>query len=234
MVVAHGAPSDPDPLDRVLQSLAGRIVSEARGFRVRGATLAKPGSLEDALSGAEPGQEIRVYPFFMSDGFFVRRELRRRVADATCNPVVYLDAFGLDTRLPDLCMRRGREAVERLGRSAHEAVLVLAAHGSRSNPASSEATRSIERRIRDARMFGDVRAGFVEEAPTIADAARGLGPAAVCLPLFATTAGHVVGDIPEQLAEAGFTGALLPPIGEDEEIAALIAAAIRAPGASGP
>ncbi len=55
--------------------------------------------------------------------------------------------------------------------------------------------------------------GFVEETPSLADAARDLTPA-ICLPFFALRAGHVVDDVPAALAEAGFTGPLLPAIGE--------------------
>ena len=230
VVVAHGSPSDPDPLDLTLRALAGDIAVRMSDRRriVRGATLAKTGSLEAALS-APPGQLIRIYPFFMSDGFFVRRELRRRVAEATCNPVEYSAPFGLDPLLPALCVKRACEAIERSGCAARDSVLVLAAHGSRSNPASAEATRLVERRIREMGVFAEVRSGFVEEAPSIADAASGLGSRpAVCLPLFATSGGHVEGDIPEELDRAGFTGKLLQPIGEDAEIPALIAATLGA------
>ncbi len=43
---------------------------------------------------------------------------------------------------------------------------------------------------------------------------------AICLPLFATRAGHVQFDVPAALTEAGFTGPLLAPIGDDREIPA--------------
>ena len=77
--------------------------------------------------------------------------------------------------------------------------------------------------------FGDVRFGFVEEAPSIAEAASKLeGRAGVCLPLFAVSAGHVTGDIPQQLAEAAFPGDILPPIGEDRDVPHLIARALMA------
>ena len=228
VVVAHGSPSNPEPLDLTLRALAGDIAVRLSGQVVRGATLAKPGSLEAALA-ARPGEAIRIYPFFMSDGFFVRRELRRRVAEATSNPVLYTAPFGLDPLLPALCARRAREAAERLGHRAQQTVLVLAAHGSRSNPASATATRVVEGAIRSMAMFADIRSGFVEEAPSIADAAAGLaGLPAVCLPLFATSGGHVEDDIPGQLEAARFAGKLLQPIGEDPAVPDLIAATLAA------
>ena len=56
----------------------------------------------------------------------------------------------------------------------------------------------------------------------------GFGPGAVCLPFFAAQGGHVTQDIPAALAEAGFQGRVLPPLGLDPRVPALIAAAISA------
>lgn len=228
IIVAHGAPSDPDPLDAAVKRLADRVTTCANNRRVAGATLAKPGSLEAALGLAEPGQRITVYPFFMSEGWFVTKELRRRVSALASGSVNYLEPFGLDPRLPPLCLRQARHAAGSFATDS-ETVLVLAAHGSQRSSASAYAARTILDYLAARGAFREVRLGFVEEAPTIADAAAGLkGANAVCLPLFATAAGHVLSDIPRQLSDAGFMGAVLPPIGEDEEVPALIADALAA------
>ena len=163
----------------------------------------------------------------MSDGYFTRKVLPRRVAATPAGAVTFLPPFGLDPQLPALCAKRASSTLTQSGQDPAEAVLVLAAHGSQSNPASAEATRSVARRITDMKIFRDVRVGFVEEVPSISEAARGIGAApAVCLPLFATSGGHVEDDIPEALAAAAFRGHVLPPIGEDGDIPALIAAAL--------
>jgi sirohydrochlorin ferrochelatase len=227
VIVAHGAPSDPDPLDREVKELAQRVEALAGGLRVLGATLSKSGSLETALKDTGPAPATLIYPFFMSNGWFVSKELRRRVAATADAQVHYLEPFGLDDSVPALCVMRARQTIEEMGQHARSAVLVLAAHGSQKGPAAADAARAIQERIVAAAAFKEVRLGFVEEAPTIAEAAAGLGGLpAVCLPLFATTAGHVLGDIPEQLAEAGFQGKLMAAIGEDEEVARVIAAAL--------
>ncbi len=229
VIVAHGSPSDPEPLDLGIKELAGRIGAVCEGLPVTGATLAKSGSLEDALGRAGEGETVAVYPFFMSGGWFVSSELRRRVEKATSNSVIYSAPFGLDSSLPDLCIRRLREAIDQRGHLPGEAVVVLAAHGSQRSQASAEAAAGIQERIKAAGVFGEVRLGFVEQEPTITDAAAGLGEApSVCMPLFATTAGHVLGDVPEQLAAAGFKGQVLAPIGEDAEVPALVARALQA------
>ena len=50
---------------------------------------------------------------------------------------------------------------------------------------------------------------------------------ALCLPLFTLQAGHVEGDIPQALAEAGFEGPLLAHIGAHPAVPRLIAAALK-------
>jgi sirohydrochlorin ferrochelatase len=227
VIVAHGAPSDPGPLDQVVKQLAKRVEAFTCGYHVVGATLAMPGSLEAELEHATPSQTTVIYPFFMSTGWFVSKELPRRVSTAIANPVDFLQPFGLDLSLPALCIQRASDAAGACDQAPDATVLVLAAHGSQKGPASAQAARAIQESITDTGTFAEVRLGFVEENPTISQAAAGLtNSPAVCLPLFATTAGHVQADIPEQLAAANFQGTLMPPIGEDDEVPRLIAAAL--------
>ena len=72
----------------------------------------------------------------------------------------------------------------------------------------------------------EIRIGFVEEAPSISQAARNAGPHSICLPFFAATGGHVQDDIPQGLAKAGFAGETFDPIGVAPQIPALVAQAI--------
>ncbi|MCB1372036.1 MAG: cobalamin biosynthesis protein CbiX, partial [Rhodobacteraceae bacterium] len=67
-----------------------------------------------------------------------------------------------------------------------------------------------------------VRVGFVDEEPRLAVAARLPGPA-LCLPFFAARNSHVEVDLPEALAEAGFPGPILPPVGTDAAVPRIIA-----------
>ncbi|MEQ8825259.1 MAG: CbiX/SirB N-terminal domain-containing protein [Filomicrobium sp.] len=235
IIVAHGSPSDQDTLEAAVQKLTQRVQEHASGHNVVGATLAKTGSLEQALRESSTDEPVAVYPFFMSEGWFVKSELRRRVKVALDHlqlerAVSYHPAFGLDPKVPELCRVRALEAAERVGAMASETVLVMAAHGSQKGPAAAEAAEQIASAVRDSGTFGAVRVGFVEQAPTITEAASDLGGrVGICLPLFATTAGHVLMDIPEQLEAAGFGGDVLRPIGEDEEVPRLIASAIMSP-----
>ena len=188
-----------------------------------GATIAKSGALAAALAEGKD-EAVVIYPFFMSNGWFVRTELRRRVQEIAAWPVSYREPFGLDPALPELCVRITTEHLMRQGISPKEAVFLLAAHGSATNRAPAEAARQTEAQITQSGVFGAVRLGFVEEEPSITEAASLIGQSpAVCLPLFATTAGHVMSDVPEQLAEASFKGTVLPAVGEHDETPGMIA-----------
>lgn len=227
IIVAHGSPSVPVPLDLWISVLALKVGALTPHFDVGGATLGMPGSLERQLAKAAPRDPVLLYPLFMSDGWFTRVEMMRRAKAATSNPLISLPAFGLDAQVAGLCVRAVRDDLARRGEDASRSVLVLAAHGSMKNPAPANAARAILNDVIAARAFRDVRLGFVEEPPSIAEAAAGLtGQSSVCLPLFATRGGHVTSDIPDQLAAAQFTGPVLDPIGEHPEVDAIIAGAL--------
>ena len=67
--------------------------------------------------------------------------------------------------------------------------------------------------------------GLIEEKPYLAAVARGLG-SAICIPFFARKAGHVEDDVPDALAQAGFSGPVLPAIGEHAAVPRLVADAL--------
>ena len=224
VLVAHGQPGEPAPQEAAMQALAARVAGCLPGATVRGATLAMPGALEAAMAGlARP----LVYPFFMAEGYFTGRVLPARLAGREARQIA---PFGTDPALPALISRVTVAAATEAGLNPAAATLLLAAHGSQVSATSKDTTYAMARALRPLVPFRGIEVGLIEEPPHLADAARGLGTA-ICLPFFALRAGHVVGDIPEALAEAGFAGPLLPAIGEHAEVPALIAAALsRAAG----
>lgn len=222
VIVAHGQPGDPEPQEQALHALAARVAAHLPGATVRGATLALPGAVEAALAGlAAP----LVYPFFMAEGYFTGRALPARLRQAG-GRFRQLAPFGTDPALPALIARAAVAAAAEAGIDPAGATLLLAAHGSQVSATSKDSVHAMARALARLTPFRSVTVGLIEEPPFLAEAARGLGPA-LCLPFFALRAGHVVGDIPEALAEAAFAGPLLPPIGEHPEVPALIAAALR-------
>ena len=125
-----------------------------------------------------------------------------------------LEPFGCDPLVHDLCVTLVREA------GAGE--MILAAHGSFKSPAPSDIARHVAGRI--AIEAGvEVAVGFIDQEPQLASLT---GRGGVCLPFFAAEGGHVSDDIPSAMQEAGFQGRILPPVGLDERVPGIIAAAL--------
>lgn len=227
LIVAHGAPADPEPQEAVLQSLARRVAEDLPGWVVRGATLATEGRLEAALSGLDAPL---VYPMFMAEGWFTGTALPRRVAAAGVQDAQQLRPFGTDPGLPALMARTAREAAAEVGIEPRNATLLIAAHGAKGSRTSAASTLAAVVELERSAGFGRVLPGFIEEAPFLIDAARE-AVRGVCLPFFALSAGHVTDDLPVALAEARFEGPLLPPIGAHPGVPGLVAAALRAAAA---
>ncbi|MDR0808125.1 MAG: cobalamin biosynthesis protein CbiX [Gemmobacter sp.] len=222
LIVAHGSPADPAPQEAALRALAAHTAALLPGWQVAGATLATSGALETALA-AVPG--ARVLPFFMAEGWFTRHLLPDRLVAAGCATSRQLPAFGHHPGLGALLASSAQEAAAAHGLPS-TATLLLAAHGSRVSRASARRTGELARELARLTRFRIVT-GYVEEAPFLRDAARIEGPA-LCLPLFATRASHVTRDIPRALEAAGFTGPLLPAIGEHAEVPRLLAGLLAA------
>jgi sirohydrochlorin ferrochelatase len=225
VIVAHGQPSDPGPAEAEIAALAARVAAELPGWSVRSATLAQEDALARALDGA--GQAF-VYPLFMADGWFTQTHLPARLAAASGARITQLVPFGLDPAVQALTLTLAREAAERAGRRPQDTDIVLAAHGSFRSPAPSAVARAMALDLAEKGGFRRVEAGFIDQDPQIAAVAKTFGPGALCLPFFAARGGHVIDDLPEALAEAGFTGRLLDPVGLDSRVPGLIAAAFQA------
>lgn len=225
LIVAHGQPSDPEPAEADLARLAGAVAAHLPGWQVGAATLAAPGALKAALAAL--GTPV-IFPHFMADGWFIRSLLPRRLAEAGHGGLEILTPFGLLPETRDLTARIARDAAAREGWTEAETTLILAAHGSGRSPFPAEAARMIAASVAAATGFAAVRTGFIEEPPELSDVARGCGRKTLCLPLFAARWGHVVDDIPAALAEAGFAGRLLEPVGTHADAPAIIARAVGA------
>jgi sirohydrochlorin ferrochelatase len=227
LIVAHGSPSCPPSQEFWLADLAARAEAAGAG-PVIGTTLAarRPFARAIAEAMAKDGPLI-VYPMFMADGWFSQTELPRRLiaAGADVARLQVLTPFGLDPLLPALCARRAVEAAMAAGIDPRGATLVVAAHGAPKHKRPAEVTWLVARGAARIGGFARLACGFVDQAPFLADALRIDGPA-ICLPFFATRASHVLEDLPEALNAAGFAGPVLAPIGLDQGLPEMIAAAI--------
>ena len=222
LIVAHGSPSDPEPQERFIRRIAGRVGART-GAQVRGATLAKPGSLEAAVAEmAAPA----VFPHFMTDGWFVSTNLQNRLRETGLQSWTTMTPLGMATELPALAARRLEAGMAEAGLPRGDTTLVVAAHGSPSNRKPAEASEAFAAALGETGLFREVRAGYVDEAPSLEEVARVEGPAAV-LPFFAARAGHVLMDLPETLEAASFEGLVLPPIGTWDNVPLLITTAFE-------
>ncbi len=213
LIVAHGQPSEPEPAEDALATYAADVEKLCDGVTVRAATLAAPGALEQRL--AEMPDTAVIYPLFMAKGWFVTTALPKRLGDRQLR---ILDPLGVDTVLPALVADALRDALAENHWAPDATDLVLAAHGSGRSRNPSAVAQNFATELEKHLPFRSVRLGFVEETPSIAEAASGLTDQALCLPFFACTGGHVLDDIPQALAEAAFKGRVLPVVGELPQI----------------
>jgi sirohydrochlorin ferrochelatase len=218
LIVAHGQPSDLGPAETALAQLTAAVAARLPDWQLTSATLADP----KALARAIIGEHGLVYPMFMSGGWFTATHLPERLAAVGGAAWHILAPFGLDPLVQSLAVTIAQEATH--GQSEPE--VLLAAHGSFRSSAPAEVAYAMIGQLLAAGI-GHAEAAFIDQTPRIADVARTFGANAVCLPFFAANGGHVIDDLPEALAVAGFTGRLLPSLGLDPRVPALIANALQ-------
>ncbi len=226
LIVAHGQPSDPVPAEAALDALAAQVRQLLPDMRIASATMANPGVLERAVETMP--EQAPVYPLFMAEGWFVKTALARRLEGRNLR---VLPPLGLDARLPALAAEAALQVIRTQGWNAADAHILLAAHGSAKGGAAAESARLFAGNLSAALPGTGVTVGFVEEAPFLADAAAAMtaqrSTHMLCLPFFAMGGEHVRDDIPEALQQAGFTGPVLPPFGQYDAVARLIADTLR-------
>jgi sirohydrochlorin ferrochelatase len=216
IIVAHGQPSDPRPAAAELAALAARVAGHLPGWQVRSVTLAEGGALAGVARAMDAGV---IFPMFMAGGWFTHVQIPARLAEAGVTGWRVLEPFGCDPALHELA----RTVVAEAGGGD----VVLAAHGSFKSSVPSDIARHVAGLFGRDRPVSRVEVGFIDQMPQLSGL-RGFGPGALCLPFFAAAGGHVTEDIPRALAEAGFQGRILPPVGLDARVPALIARAIAA------
>lgn len=222
IIVSHGQPSDPDPAEANLAELAAQIATHLSGWTIASATLAKPGALELAVD--QTGPDALIYPLFMTDGWFTRTMLPKRLGRTDAQ---ILPPLGTDPAIIEVATEYLAAELVTKGWNAAETGLIIASHGSGKSRNSARDTELFAQSLAARIPFSDIRIGYIEEPPFLKDAAQLGTNQAICLPFFAARGGHVVEDIPDALDEAGFAGLRLHPIGTHPLIPAMIAAALR-------
>lgn len=210
ILVAHGQPSDPLPIAAELEALAKRVAVHLPDHHLRAATLAEDGALARAVAGLSGGV---IFPLFMAAGWFTQTAIPKRLAEIGAEGWHILTPFGEAAEVQALAVQIAEES------GAGE--VLLAAHGS----FKSDAPAAVARKVVSLMKAPRAAAAFIDQEPQISQA-RGFGRDSICLPYFAMAGGHVLIDLPQALQEAGFAGRLLPPLGADPRVPALIASLI--------
>lgn len=160
---------------------------------------------------ALPLGEVYLLPFFMSNGYFVRRRIpelfglingRKVEKDRV---VFQCDALGIDPELSEIIATMGVEACIQGALKPENVNLVLVAHGSEKSKASAEATYFQQRAVEESKLFGDVSCVFLNEVPKLeswliknTDDVR----PKILVGLFTAEGPHAMKDVPEGIDRA--------------------------------
>jgi sirohydrochlorin ferrochelatase len=173
---------------------------------------------------------VTVVPMLMADGYTSRTVLPAAVADVAPDGVALriTPPLGTSPGVGDIIARRALLACLEKGWQPAQAGLLVAGHGTPRDPRSGETVEAAAARLREGGAFGEVRTGFLEQPPLLADVLSDLQSApCVVAGYFADAGGHAVQDLPA-LIEANHPDAVyLGPVGADPEIADVIVALLQ-------
>lgn len=223
LVVAHGD-GGPDPRDVGTRQLTARL-AERLALPVACAMLRRPETLTEAraiLFGASetwPAAErdLVVYPFFMTEGWFVKEKLPKMLKAAGFDNWLRLPPFGGDPALLDYLERKLTGIAARQGRDRAGLNAVLIAHGSASGEAGSRLSTEATRDWLIGRGWTNVTVGFIEEEPFYDALIAERQPDAV-IGLFVTSGTHAVNDVAGVVAATPSVKEHVLAVGLEEEV----------------
>lgn len=184
---------------------------------------------EVAASGA---RELLVYPFFMSDGYFVSKVLSARIAGLGGKvPPCLLTPLGLDPGLPAVMMKRALACARGAGFAPAETRLLVVGQGSRSDRASAQATIRMAEELEGMGAFLRASSAFLEEPPFIVSRLASEKTPVVVSGFFAGNGTHSACDVPAAIEESGVRAVYAGPVGTHPDVRDLVVAACERHGA---
>ncbi len=226
LIVAHGDGGQARLNDSV-RHLAGQLARRL-DIPVDWALLKDPATFAQAHArlGAAAVGPVLVYPFFMSEGYFVRVKLPNMLAEQGFAETMVLPPLGADPALVDLIEHRLRMLASLSGGlQPAEVAMLMVAHGSRSgDPASRRRAETIAATL-GARGLGTIHLAFIEEPPSVADQLEAIDPNVV-IGLFASEGTHALDDVAALVDERAGVLHHVRAIGTDEGMADLVLQAI--------
>lgn len=179
--------------------LARRIRQANRYGQVMVGYMRSAPTIEEAAARIGCGR-IRLYPLFMSDGYYVRDAIPKRLGihngvDALGHAVTIDQPLGLHPELPHQLLSAAAGAATGVGVSPAAASLLIVAHGSGNSPHSADVARQVAGCIAGEKIFGQVETAFLEEAPFFTETLARMPRPVFVLGLFAGGGMHADEDI---------------------------------------
>ncbi len=227
LLAAHGErrpDAGNESVFRIARALADRGLAVAVGF------ISGVPSIKDALHTLM-ADRILVYPLFASSGYFTRDRLVQILDEAGTDGrnIEMLTPLGLDPGLPDIVLQQACEAARDHGFAPQACTAILLAHGSQRNPASRQSTEQMARAIAARGVFREVEVAFLEEQPSLDEAAASVQGPAVVVGLFSGEGLHGARDAPRLVAQLRRNDIVFAGImGSGPGIAELVARAVAA------
>jgi sirohydrochlorin cobaltochelatase len=218
LLVGHGSTRYPNAGTSMCR-IARLLRAAGRFDQVEVAVLNGYPSVSDALAAIDK-PVVRIVPFFMEDGYFTRVAVPRAVGAVGIDAmrgdrqVILSPPIGVHDAMAGLLERQALAACADMNLPSHIAAVLIAGHGSSSEPGRALALHRHAARIASTSLFARVEAACLEEAPFVADALRGLrAHPVVVIGFFANQGGHVRDDMPELIAaEQASRGAAGPVV----------------------
>ncbi len=229
LIVAHGERGGRAD-NQVLLTLRDRVAAMTAVGAVHAGALNGEPTVEQAWAAIEQRRckAVLVFPFFMSDGYFVRTVVPQRLA-ATRSAIAWriLPPLGLDPGLPQVICGEAAEAARAVGWAASHTRLLLVGHGSKFSRASAQATHAAAAAVAALGKFRSVETAFLEEPPLV-DTCLAADPAQTVVVGFLSGEGlHAGDDIPAAIARNGGRARYCGPIGAAAGVAGLVAGTIQ-------
>lgn len=119
-------------------------------------------------------ERVRVFPLFMSDGYYVSDAIPRRLGmhggiDAMGHEVRIETPLGLLPGLPPLLLKAAVETARGEGKEPGASHLLLVAHGNSNSSHSADTARQIASEMAEAGVFASVDTAFLEEKPFLGE-----------------------------------------------------------------
>jgi len=204
VLAAHGSRHHPE-VNATIDAYAARLGELVGCSSAVAAYHQGNPTFAEVLDGLRE-ERVVVVPLMTSSGYYadevLPRELRK---NRTWNEkqVVVMPPVGTHSGMADLVAGRFKELTESFSLPAQATTLAIIGHGTKRNPRSRLATKSLTKLLSARQTAGEVLEAFIDEEPDVASLmSRSTHDALVVIPFLIGAGPHALGDIPAALSIA--------------------------------